>query len=166
VQQLQRLPTDPTALDRRLRHNALRDGLRLPEPEAQRWCRPIQTQRCRDLIEADANVDIFQAATWMLARPITPPALRATLFRVLARLEGIRALGTMTDEAGRRGTAVAITFDGVRHELIFDPGSSLLLAERDVSVTSLPEAPRYPVGTTIRSEQYLTRVVDSITATN
>jgi len=166
TQRLQQLPTDPAALERRLRDNAQRDGLRLPKPEAREWCRPIQTQRCRDLIDADANLDIFQAATWLLARPITPPALRAALFRVLARLEGIRMLGTMTDDEGRRGTAVAITFDGVRHELIFDPSSSLLLAERDITVTSLPEAPRYPVGTTIRSELYLTRVVDSITATN
>ncbi len=85
---------------------------------------------------------------------------------MLARPQGIRTLGTMTDGKGRRGTAVAITFDGVRHELVFDPGSSLLLAERDVIVTSLPEASRYPVGTTIRSELYLTRVVDSITATS
>ncbi len=167
AQRLQQLPTDPAALDRRLRDNARRDGLRLPEPEAREWCRrPIQTQRCLDLVEADANVDIFQAATWLLARPVTPPALRAALFRVLARLEGIRVLGATTDEEGRRGTAVAITFDGVRHELLFDPSSSLLLAERDIIVTSRPEAPRYPVGTTIRSELYLTRAVDSITTTN
>jgi hypothetical protein len=165
AQQLRQLPTDPTVLERRLRDNALRDGLSLQEPEAQKWCRPTRTQRCRDLIEADANVDIFQAATWLLARPITPPALRAALFRVLARLEGIRVLGTMTDEAGRKGTAVAITFDGVRHELLFDPHSSLLLAERDITVTAQPAAPRYPVGLTIRSELYLTRVVDSLTAT-
>lgn len=166
AQRLRQLPTDPMALDRRLRDNARRDGLGLPEPEARAWCRPIQTQRCLDLVEADATVDIFQAAAWLLARPITPPALRAALFRVLARLKGIQALGTMVDEMGRGGTAVAITIHGVRHELIFDPSSSLLLAERDIIVTSLPEAPRYPVGTTTRSELYLTRVVDSITATN
>jgi hypothetical protein len=167
AQQLQQLPTDPTALERRLRDGALRDGLRLPEPGGMNRCRrPTPTQRCRGLIEADANVDIFQAATWLLARPITPPALRAALFRVLARLEGIRVLGPMTDEQGRSGTAVAITFDGLRHELIFDPRSSLLLAERDIVAAPIPEAPRFPVGITLQSELYLTRVVDSITATN
>jgi hypothetical protein len=167
AQQLQQLPTDPTALERRLRDSALRDGLRLPEPGGMNRCRrPTPTQRCRDLIEADANVDIFQAATWLLARPITPPALRAALFRVLAGLEGIRVLSPVTDEAGRRGTAVAITVNGVRHELIFDPHSTLLLAERDIAVTAPPGAQRYPVGLTIRSELYLTRVVDSVTATN
>jgi hypothetical protein len=166
AQRLRQLPTDPTALDRRLRDNALRDGIRLPGPDAVNWCRrPTVTQRCRDLIKASADVDIFQAAAWLLARPVTPPTLRATLFRVLARLEGIRLLGTTTDEKGRSGTAVAITFDGVRHELIYDPGSSLLLAERDVIVAARPQAPRYPVGTTMRSQLYLTRVVDSITAT-
>ena len=74
-------------------------------------------------------------------------------------------LGTMTDELGRSGTAVAITFDGVRHELLFDPDSSLLLAEREVVVAVRPEAARFPVGTTIRSSMYSTRVVDSVTAT-
>lgn len=162
ARQLQQLPTDPAALERRLRDNWWRD--RAGSPEARERCRnPTYAQRCPD--EAEATVDIFQAATWLLARPITPPALRAALFRMLARLEGIRMLGTMTDEEGRRGTAVAITFGGVRHELLFDPGSSLLLAEREITVTALPEAPRYPVGTTIRSELYLTRVVDSVTAT-
>jgi hypothetical protein len=163
AQRLRQLPTDPAALDRWLRDNWWRD--RAGSPEARERCRnPIHAQRCPN--QAEATVDIFRAATWLLARPITPPALRAALFGVLARLEGIRMLGTMTDEQGRSGTAVAITFDGVRHELVFDPSSSLLLAERDVTVASLPQAPRYPVGTTIRSERYLTRVVDSVTATN
>ena len=85
---------------------------------------------------------------------------------MLARLPGIRALGTITDQMGRSGTAVAITFHGVRHELVFDPSSSLLLAQREIVVASLREASRYPVGTTIRSELYLTRVVDSSTATS
>jgi hypothetical protein len=166
AQRLQQLPTDPTALDQWLRDNWWRD--RAGSLEAREQCRnPIDAQRARRCPnQAEATVDIFQAATWLLARPITPPALRAALFRVLARLPGIRMLGTMTDELGRSGTAVAITFDGVRHELIFDPASSLLLAERDITVTSVPEASRYPVGTTIRSELYLTRVVDSITATS
>jgi hypothetical protein len=163
VQRLQQLPTDPTALERRLRDNWWRD--RAGSPAARERCRgPISAQRCPN--QAEATVDIFQAATWLLARPITPPALRAALFRVLAGLEGIRVLGATTDEQGRRGIAVAITFDGVRHELIFDPRSSLLLAERDIVVTAHPLAPRIPVGTTIRSELYLTRVVDSLTATS
>jgi len=167
AKRLQQLPTDPVALDRRLRDNALRDGFGLPGAEAVNWCRrPMVTQRCRALIKADADVEIFQAATWLLARPITPPALRAALFQVLARLKGIHLLGAMTDEQGRRGTAVAITYDGVRHELLFDPSNSLLLAERHIVVTPSPMAPRYPVGTTIYSELYLTKVVDSITATN
>jgi hypothetical protein len=67
---------------------------------------------------------------------------------------------------GGRGTAVAITFNGVRHELLFEPSSSLLLAQRETIVASLPEASGYPVGTTVRSELYLTRVVDSSTATS
>jgi hypothetical protein len=166
AQRLQQLPTDPAALERRLRDNWWRD--RTGSLEAREQCRnPIDVQRARRCPnEAEATVDIFQAATWLLARPITPPALRAALFRVLARLPGIRALGTITDQMGRSGTAVAITFNGVRHELVFDPSSSLLLAQREIIVAALREASRYPVGTTIRSELYLTRVVDSSTATS
>jgi hypothetical protein len=163
AQQLQQLPTDPTALEQRLRDNWWGD--RIGSVAARERCRnPVNARRCPN--EAEATVEIFQAATWLLARPITPPALRAALFRVLAGLEGIRVLGPVTDEAGRRGIAVAITVNGVRHELIFDPHSTLLLAERDIAVTAQPGAQRYPVGLTIRSELYLTRVVDSVTATN
>jgi hypothetical protein len=47
-------------------------------PEVLSWCdRSDQgvAQRCPDRAEVD--VAIFQAATWLLARPVTPPALRA-----------------------------------------------------------------------------------------
>jgi len=163
VQRLEALPTDPAALDRRLRDNWWID--RAGTPTAREWCRdPANARRCPNPAEIDLT--IFQAATWLLARPITPPALRAALFRVLGGLEGIQALGPATDDKGRRGTAVAITFDGVRHELLFDPDSSLLLAEREVVVAVRPEAARFPVGTTIGSARYSTRVVDSVAATS
>jgi hypothetical protein len=59
---------------------------------------------------------------------------------------------------------VAVTFDGVRHEVIFDPGSSLLLAERDVIVAARPEAALFPVGTTVHSALHSTTVVDAVAA--
>jgi plasmid stability protein len=70
----------------------------------------------------------------LLRETVAPPDLRAALFEVAARIPGVELVGEATDPVGRRGTAVARTSDdaGERHELIFDPETSELLAEREV----------------------------------
>jgi hypothetical protein len=72
----------------------------------------------------------------LLRETMAPPELRAALFRVAARIPGVELVGEVTDPAGRRGTAVARTSDDAgfleRNELVFDPETSELLAERQV----------------------------------
>src|SRR3954447_17578484 len=72
----------------------------------------------------------------LLRDPAASPRLRAALYRVAARLPGIRRVGNVRDPAGRRGVAVAITSSGSgnreRQELIFDPRTSAILAEETV----------------------------------
>jgi hypothetical protein len=72
----------------------------------------------------------------LLREPVAPPDLRAALFRVAARIPGVELVGEVTDPAGRKGTAVARTSDDAgfleRNELVFDPETSELLAEREV----------------------------------
>lgn len=67
---------------------------------------------------------------------VAPPELRAALFRVAAMVSGVELVGEVTDPAGRKGVAVARTQDDFgyleRNELIFDPDTSELLAERQV----------------------------------
>jgi hypothetical protein len=59
------------------------------------------------------------------------------LYRVAAGLGGVELIGSVTDRAGRTGIAVAMTSHlpsrGLeRRTLIFDPDTSMLLAEEDV----------------------------------
>jgi hypothetical protein len=63
-----------------------------------------------------------------------PPVLRAALYRAAAGLLGVKSLGTVTDQLGRRGVGLAIDGDGIRHELIFSATTSALLAEQSVLV--------------------------------
>ena len=73
----------------------------------------------------------------LLRETVAAPQLRAALYRVAAGLGGVELVGSMSDRAGRTGTAVSMTNDqssrGLeRRVLIFDPETSVLLAEEDV----------------------------------
>jgi hypothetical protein len=73
----------------------------------------------------------------LLRETVGTPQLRAALYRVAAGLAGVELIGSLTDRAGRTGIAVAMTSHqpsrGLeRRTLIFDPDTSMLLAEEDV----------------------------------
>jgi hypothetical protein len=71
--------------------------------------------------------------------------------------------GTVTDRAGRTGTAVAFTEIGRRRELIFDPRTSELLGEREVLVDRTKSDIDAPIGTVVGDVAYLERaVVDAL----
>ncbi len=77
---------------------------------------------------------------------------RAALYEVAARLPGVELVGEVTDPAGRPGLAVAYTTeqDELRHMLVFDPDTSVLLAEEQISTGG-----RYPAGTRLGYALYL-----------
>jgi hypothetical protein len=66
------------------------------------------------------------------------PALRAALYRAAAGIPGVKSLGTVTDELGRKGLGLAFDAHGTRHELIFSATTSALLAQQDVQLGSSP----------------------------
>jgi hypothetical protein len=73
----------------------------------------------------------------LLRETVGTPQLRAALYRVAAGIGGVELIGSMTDRAGRTGIAVAMTSHessrGLeRRTLVFDPNTSMLLAEEDV----------------------------------
>lgn len=73
----------------------------------------------------------------LLRETVGTPQLRAALYRVAAGLGGVELIGSVTDRAGRTGIGVAMTSHessrGLeRRTLIFDPDTSMLLAEEDV----------------------------------
>ncbi len=76
----------------------------------------------------------------------------------------MKLLGDVRDPVGRIGTGVAYTDHrrGTRHELIFDPGTSALLGERDILVAPQPNGLKAAPGTVFGYAAYLeSKVVDS-----
>ncbi|MBO2449174.1 CU044_5270 family protein [Actinomadura barringtoniae] len=81
---------------------------------------------------------LFSNAQKLGSAPVSPKVLGA-LYRVLATDPKLRVAGTVTDPLGRKGTAIAhrVTAEsGHVHDeqLVLDPATGRLLAERDVLV--------------------------------
>jgi hypothetical protein len=105
------------------------------------------------------------AATFLNAG--SPPALRAALYRVIEALPGVQNLGPATDRLGRHGQGIGLVTAGARTELIFDPGSTSVLAEETVAVGP-PQAGnnQLPAGTVLQYTLYVHQgVVNSTRAT-
>jgi hypothetical protein len=78
----------------------------------------------------------------LLRESYASPQLRAALYQVGANLPGVQLIGAAKDKLGGSGIAVAYTNVGIRHELIFDPGTSAPLGERTVVVDPAQQAGR------------------------
>ncbi|HMJ35206.1 MAG TPA: CU044_5270 family protein [Baekduia sp.] len=126
---------DPAALYRRLRDAARGQG-------------------------ASAEAQVFSQLGDALRETPTTPRLRAVLFRTLALVPGIRVQRDVRVEGGRTGTVVSHTIRGTRGELVFDPKTTEILAERQVVVAS-GVLPHVPTGTVIQSTVYLGRATVS-----
>src|SRR5262249_17825186 len=90
---------------------------------------------------------------------------RAALYAVAARIPGVELVGEVTDAVGRSGVEVAMDDDAthVRSTLIFDPQTSLLLAEEQFTLAG--NSFGYPSGTCIETATYLkTAIVDTLGA--
>jgi hypothetical protein len=104
-----RLPTDPEAALARLRSGQI-----------------------ADITPGDDQV--FVLIGELLAQGNASPAVRATLFEVAARLDGVAFVGTVRDPLGRPGEAVSIAEGARRSRLVFDPSSAQLLAIEEYEV--------------------------------
>jgi hypothetical protein len=134
------LPTDPDALYTRLEH------------EASATDNPLAAE-------------MFTLVGDSLRETAASPDQRAALYQVAARLPGVELVGSVTDSAGRSGIGVALSNHGIRSMLIFDPGTSALLAEEYVALPG--NSYGYAAGTRTGYSTYLEQaVVDSQTATS
>lgn len=113
------LPADPDALYEVIRDRVVRGDIRTA-PEAKQAATMLD--------------EIFE----LLRNGYGPPEVRSALYHVAARLPGIELLGEVTDEYGRSGIAVGITWAGFRNELIMDKSGDLL-GTRRVQVDPRPE---------------------------
>ena len=131
---------------------------------------PSDPSQLRQLIEErtieggpPGDAETFTIVGDLLRETYAPPAVRSALYTIASQLPGVQLVGAVKDELGRRGTAVAYVSHGVSDELIFDPRTSALLAERQV-VTG--DGSWAPVGTVLQSKSYVSSgVVDSTSAT-
>jgi hypothetical protein len=110
---VRRLPDTPDALhrflDQQLRRAASASGGRIDSVE---W--------------------LFTNAQKIGSAPVSPKVLGA-MYRLLATDPNLRVAGTVTDPLGRRGTAIAHRVGRAHEEqLVLDPATGRLLAERDV----------------------------------
>lgn len=93
-----------------------------------------------------------------------PPKLRAALYRALKYVPGVRFVPRTRDGLGRPAVAVTRVENGTRRELLFDPQTSAMLAEREVIVGARRNRGfTAPVGTVIADAVYEQRgVVDRV----
>jgi hypothetical protein len=68
----------------------------------------------------------------LLREAPVPPGVRAGLYRAAAYIKGIRLVGAVRDQLGRRGVAVELDSGDRRQRLVFDPETALLLAEQQL----------------------------------
>lgn len=92
-----------------------------------------------------------------------PPALRAGLHEALALIPRVTFVGKATDRAGRTGLAVARATGVSRRELVFDPDTSELLAERERLLAPAKAQIDLPAGTLTTDTSYLARAVTTTT---
>ena len=85
--------------------------------------------------------EMFTVIGDLLRMDPIPPRVRASLYRVAARIPGIQALGLTHDGLGRPALAIALndTLYGERDELLFDPRTATLLGETSVVVKPGPK---------------------------
>lgn len=123
-QQLIHLPSDPAQLQRLIERHASGGGPRF------------------------SQLFGYVEGLLMWAPPVRP-TVSAAIYHVLARLPGMRLIGTTRDPLGRPGTAVGLFFRNQpgRIELIFNPRTGALLGERGVSLD--PDTMHAPVGTAL-----------------
>lgn len=136
---------------------------------------PTDPAELREMLEAreipgidgpPGEAETFVLIGDMLRGTYLPSALRAAIYELTAELPGVELLGEVEDPVGRAGLGIAYTDErrGTTHELIFDPGTSALLGERD-SIARSGGAHGFdaPLGTTIGYAAYLeSKVVDSV----
>jgi hypothetical protein len=100
----------------------------------------------------------------LLGETAAPPRLRSSLYQAAVGIPDIKLVGTVSDHAGRRGTAIAASRGTSQLELVFDPNTSALLAREETLLRQIPDTTA-PAGTAISYTLYLDSAITRSTAT-
>ena len=127
------LPTDPAALEARLREEVSSE-------------------------DPPGDVSVFVRVAELLARGDASPELRGALYRVASGLPGVELLGSRSDPIGRPGVAVAMTHRDtgilIQVVMIFDEETSKLLAQEEILLERASAVDAEP-GTRLQYTAYL-----------
>lgn len=120
VAQLQALPGDRDGLQKRLLQGYAGHG----------------TESGSDPMARDPW--LFQVTAGLLEDMPVKPAVRAAAYKILAGLKGVRALGQVTDQQGRKGQGIGLSANYgagmVERQIIVDPATGMLLTDQTVAV--------------------------------
>jgi hypothetical protein len=171
---LGRLPTDPVALEVRIRSLLRQAGAGLPVVRFRDGQGHVGTKVVprRGQQPNVTDRDVFDLLASLLDAPVSHQ-LQAAAYQVLARLPGVHEEGPTVDITGRRG--IAITWDKpgdegsdgaiVNNRMIINPTTGELLGNQQVIVRPAPSRgsdrvdPTHsaPAGTIITAQAYLAR---------
>ncbi len=130
---------------------------------------PTDPEQLRAMIEErkveggpPGEAETFTIIGDLLRETYAPPKLRAALYQIASELPDVQLVGNVKDPEGRDGIAVAYPNNGVLHELIFDPNTSTLLAERTEITDPSQAHVQVPAGTVVGWAAHLgSGIVDS-----
>lgn len=130
---------------------------------------PTEPSRLRKLLETGkveggppGPGEAFIQIGDLLRQTDASPRLRSALYEAATGLRGVQSLGERVDFAGRKGIGLAIVDRGSRNELIFDPRTSALLAERN-TIARTSASKQHPVGAVTEDAVYWpSKVVDAL----
>jgi hypothetical protein len=107
----------------------------------------------------DRDTEAFVTIGDVLRTGLVPADLRAALYRVAARIPGVRLIDSAANLDGQRGVAVGRDNPwGARDEIIFDTVGGQFIGERGISTDARVSGA--PVGTVVESTAVTVRVVD------
>jgi hypothetical protein len=121
------LSRDPAQLERTVLRMAWRQRVEIADEPR---CAPDLSD-CPRTTRRNILSQFGSDLTLLLRDPRTPADLREALWRVLARVDGVRLLGPLTDPLDRRGVALLLpdpVNDG-SNVVLFDPAGARLLAQ-------------------------------------
>jgi hypothetical protein len=133
--ELERLPTEPSALATQLRRSAARQDAAIP--------RDFDRSEARAYLLLTMIRDSFEAPT--------SPQLRAALYELAAETPGLRLDGATKDHTGRPGAAVSVVLGDARFVIVVDPRSGTLLETRRELLRRSRQFPGMAPGTITRA---------------
>ncbi|HWM06305.1 MAG TPA: CU044_5270 family protein [Actinophytocola sp.] len=95
----------------------------------------------------------------VLRSGLVPADLRASLYRVLARVPDVEVIERVANLDGRKGIAFGVAGPDTRHDVIIDPGTGQFIGERQIT---LIDQGAIPAGTVVSFTSVSSEVVDEM----